>query len=106
MFLNRLAYKTHNRTNLEAIKMEYTTLSPCGTLISKILNIENSNLTPPQLLQRTSELTLTMVTTLSYNKIKILLTALIHTLFTWDPHKINLLILSLDLLFVITVKPV
>lgn len=35
---------------------------------------------PPQLLQRTSELTLTMVTTLSYNRIKILLTALTHTI--------------------------
>lgn len=59
MFLNRMVYTTYNLTNLEAIKIEY--ISSQGTLISKILKFKNSNLTP-KILQRTSEITLTMVT--------------------------------------------
>lgn len=37
MFLNRMVYTTYNLTNLEAIKIEYISISLQGTLISKIL---------------------------------------------------------------------
>lgn len=45
VFLNRMVYTTYNLTNLKAIKIEYTSISSRGTLISKILKL-NSDLSP------------------------------------------------------------